>query len=101
MIHSWEGFCFFLKIIYQTQELSIDFLCKRKFGFPFGFGEIKDECKEDDAGSSKQQRGEGIGVCGRETSLIIREGKRSLPRIIGVPFSSGSLLPLCARQSLL
>lgn len=62
MIHSREGFCFFLKTISQTKEPSIDFLCTRKSGFPFGFGAIEDERREDDAGSRKEGRGEGVCV---------------------------------------
>lgn len=78
MIRSLEGFCFCLKIIYQMKQLGIDFLCKRKSRFPFGFGKIGDECRENKAGDTKGVGGRGKSCerwvcCSREASLIIRE----------------------------
>lgn len=47
----------FLKIIYQ-RKLVLIFFVERKLGFPFGFGEIRDENTKGEVGSSKDGKGE-------------------------------------------
>lgn len=85
-----EGFYFSLKIIYQRKLVLILFV-ERKLGFPFGFGETRNE-------NTKGKIGIGEGSCegwvcfGKAASLIIREGKESLQvnNSHAIDFSSSS-----------
>lgn len=52
-----EDFHFSLKIIYQ-RKLVLIFFVERKLGFPFGFGEIRNENTKGKVGSSKDGKGE-------------------------------------------
>ena len=46
-------------MIYQVKLPGVDFLCKRKLGFPFGFGDVRSENMKEKAGLRSSEEGRG------------------------------------------
>lgn len=84
-----EGFYFSLKMIYQVKLPDVDFLCKRKLGFPVGFGDVRSENMKDKAGLRSSEEGRGGKQLGAGWASLIARFRGETPPV-------NSLGPLCS-----